>query len=151
MESIPGLHTSLKIRALLYIPLSLYLHSVIYLRFPFSSSPSPSQSSLISLSSSPSLSPSVSHQTKIILKGEAPRRVHFVLHIKSPINILHYFAETEKHLKTDTFKKRTSIATVRDQYIMYAIFPSPLVSHYRQPLKHNSLNMYFPRWPILGV
>jgi hypothetical protein len=61
---------------------------------------------LLSPSSSPSLSPSVSHQTKIILKGEAPRRVHFVLHIKSPINILHYFAETEKHLKNDTFKKK---------------------------------------------
>jgi hypothetical protein len=42
-------------------------------------------------------------------------------------------------------EKRTSITTVRDQYLSFATFPTPLIFHYPLPLT------YAYRYPDLGL
>jgi hypothetical protein len=39
-------------------------------------------------------------------------------------------------------EKRTSITTVRDQYLSSATFPTPLIFHYPLPLKYKSASHF---------
>ncbi len=63
--------------------------------------------------------------------------------------ILLYLAETEIHWIKDDIKlfyKGTSIATVRDQYTTYAIFPAPFGYHYLKGQHHEIFDLRVFAW-----
>ncbi len=95
---------------LLYIPLSLYLHSLSYLRLLISPFPSLSPSLSSSPSSLPSLSSSISLQWKLIQKGETPQTIRCVRPLHWDIVyilILLHLAEREMHwIQNDDKTKR---------------------------------------------
>jgi hypothetical protein len=123
---------------LVYIPLSLYVHSIISTSPSTSPSPSPSPfpssspSLLPSQSSSLSLSPCITQATKLIQKGDKQFDAFCLFIGTLPKNcaLLGGNGNTLK-LKTATKVKikLKSIATVRDLLRTFATFPAPLFSH----------------------
>ncbi len=77
---------------------------------------------------------------KIIQKGDVQHTILSIFLFDREIRLLIflYLAETKIHWIKDDGKindKRASVAMVQDRKTTYAIFPNPLGSHYRLPLR----------------